>query len=216
MERIIFALDVSRMNDAKRLVRQLANSVGCFKVGLQLFIKEGPDIFNMIKDNSPADIFLDLKLNDIPSTIEKAVEVVASHRVKYVTVHPCPGVNSFRSMNIEVLAVTNLTSLPPSTNTFCNATWAYETHCAGVICSGWDAFRIKKRFGTELKIVVPGIRPDWHKAEDDQLRTVTPKQAIREGADMIVVGRPIRTAHDPREAAFRILNEISEVGNDSN
>ena len=116
-DKLIFALDVSSRKEAKEYVKQLEGSVGCFKVGLELFIKEGPDILKMIKKHSSADIFLDLKLHDIPATVQKALDSASAHGVRFITVHSCEGkamlktAGEMHSRGLNVLAVTVLTSL---------------------------------------------------------------------------------------------------------
>ncbi|GJL78545.1 MAG: orotidine 5'-phosphate decarboxylase [Nitrospinaceae bacterium] len=252
-ERLIFALDVPDRKNAEKYVKQLQHSVGCFKVGLELFVKEGPDILKMIKENSSADIFLDLKLHDIPATLSRALISAASHDVKYVTIHLEEGEtlrkipSEVKDAKLEVLAVTILTSISEedlerfSIDYIRNkkrkrfnksieneeslgsglskleeivierAIQAEVSDCAGVICSGEEVEQIKLYFGNNLKAIVPGIRPDWSQVgNDDQSRITTPKQAIDLGADLIVVGRPIRDAKDPKEAAGRILDEVSQ------
>jgi len=231
-KRLIFALDVPDRKEAERIVKQLAGSVGCFKVGLELFIKEGPDILKMVRDNSSADIFLDLKLHDIPATVQKALASASAHKVRFITVHSCEGqamlkaAGEMRSSGMEVLAVTVLTSLseeelpglgfkPGLTLhqlALDRATLAERAGCAGVVCSGKEVAGIKAQCGTDLKAVVPGIRPAWSAVgKDDQSRITTPGQAIERGADLIVVGRPIRDAKNPKEAADRIVDEILQT-----
>lgn len=251
--RLIFALDVPNRKDAEAYIKKLAGSVGCFKVGLELFVKEGPKILEVVKEHSKADIFLDLKLHDIPATLSRALISTASHaknyNVKYVTIHLEEGEalrkvpQEVKDANLEVLAVTVLTSISEEDlerfnleNIFGNikknkdlyensldtetgklekivierVIQAKNSDCAGVICSGNEVNLIKNIF-PNLKTVVPGIRPEWSVVgNDDQSRVTTPGQAIERGADMIVVGRPIRDAEDPKEAADRILDEISQ------
>lgn len=255
-KRLIFALDVPDRKEAERYVKLLKGSVGCFKVGLELFVKEGPDVLKMVKDNSSADIFLDLKLHDIPATLSRALISAATHKVKYVTIHLEEGEalrkipQEVKDANLEVLAVTVLTSIseedldrfdlkhikknilkkrdPLDISTDIGnpldsglskleqivierVMQAKVSGCAGVICSGEEVSFIKGAF-PDIKAVVPGIRPAWSAvARDDQSRITTPGQAIERGADLIVVGRPIRDAKDPKEAADKIVDEISEA-----
>ncbi len=229
--RLIFALDVSDRNKAREYVKKLEGSVGCFKVGLELFIKEGPEVLQAVRDNSDADIFLDLKLHDIPATVQKALDSASAHGVRYLTVHSCEGsamlktAEEMRSRGMHVLAVTVLTSLSqkelPALGfregltlhqlTLDRAALAKEVGCFGVVCSGNEVAGIKAQCGPDFKVVVPGIRPEWSEIKrDDQSRITTPGQAIERGADLIVVGRPIRDANDPREATDRILEEIAQ------
>ena len=228
--RLIFALDVSGKKEAKHYAKVLEGVVGCFKIGLELFISEGPDIVKMIQDQSAANIFLDLKLHDIPATVRGALRSAKKLGVQYITIHSTEGeeiletAQEVKGSGLEVLAVTVLTStsasslaslgiredINASALVLDRATRAQNSGCAGVVCSGEEAKLVKSKCGGDFKIVVPGIRPEWARVSgDDQNRIATPSQAIEDGADMIVVGRPIRDANDPREAAQKIIEEIS-------
>ena len=227
---MIFALDVPGKKEAKHYAKVLEGVVGCFKIGLELFISEGPDIVKMIQDQSAANIFLDLKLHDIPATVRGALRSAKKLGVRYITIHSTEGeeiletAQEVKGSGLEVLAVTVLTSTSASSLASLGiredinaaalvldrATRAQNSGCAGVVCSGEEAKLVKSKCGGDFKIVVPGIRPEWaHVLGDDQNRIATPSQAIEDGADMIVVGRPIRDANDPREAAQKIIEEIS-------
>jgi len=231
--RLIFALDVPGVDEAVSFVKQLDGSVGMFKVGLELFIKEGPAVLIAIKDHSDAEIFLDLKLHDISITVERSVKSLLKHPVRFLTVH-CSGgetmlqaaVHSAGDSGLQILGVTVLTNLGPDDHreelgyrkgltltdlAVTRAEMAEKAGCAGVICSGLEVAAIRKNF-QNLKTVVPGIRPiENNLSGNDQKRVITPKQAIQAGADYLVVGRPIRNADDPKEAAQRIVQEISEA-----
>ena len=228
--RLIFALDVPGKKEAKHYAKVLEGVVGCFKVGLELFISEGPDIVKMIQDQSAANIFLDLKLHDIPATVRGALRSAKKLGVQYITIHSTEGeeiletAQEVKGSGLEVLAVTVLTSTSSSSlaslgirediNTAAlvldRATRAQNSGCAGVVCSGEEVKLVRSKCGGDFKIVVPGIRPEWARVSgDDQNRIATPSQAIEDGADMIVVGRPIRDAKDPREASQKIIEEIS-------
>lgn len=227
---MIFALDVPGKKEAKHYAKVLEGVVGCFKIGLELFISEGPDIVKMIQDQSAANIFLDLKLHDIPATVRGALRSAKKLGVRYITIHSTEGeeiletAQEVKGSGLEVLAVTVLTSTSASSLASLGiredinaaalvldrATRAQNSGCAGVVCSGEEAKLVKSKCGGDFKIVVPGIRPEWASVSgDDQNRIATPSQAIEDGADMIVVGRPIRDANDPREAAQKIIEEIS-------
>ena len=227
---MIFALDVPGKKEAKHYAKVLEGVVGCFKIGLELFISEGPDIVKMIQDQSAANIFLDLKLHDIPATVRGALRSAKKLGVQYITIHSTEGkeiletAQEVKGSGLEVLAVTVLTSTSASSLASLGiredinaaalvldrATRAQNSGCAGVVCSGEEAKLVKSKCGGDFKIVVPGIRPEWARVSgDDQNRIATPSQAIEDGADMIVVGRPIRDANDPREAAQKIIEEIS-------
>ena len=211
------------------MVKLLQNSVGCFKVGLELFVREGPDILKLIKDHSSAEIFLDLKLHDIPATVRGALRSVAKLGVKYITIHSTEGEailetsKEVKDSGLEVLAVTILTSmgetqlhdlgsnLKVGDVVLDRAFRARQSGCAGIICSGEEIALVKQKCGDIFKVVVPGIRPEWSQiASDDQKRITTPRKAIQAGADLIVVGRPIRDAVDPEKAARKIVAEIEE------
>jgi orotidine-5'-phosphate decarboxylase len=229
-DRLIFAMDVSGKKEAEDYAKMLEGVVGCFKVGLELFIREGPDIVKMIQGQSAANIFLDLKLHDIPATVRGALRSAEKLGARYITIHSTEGeeildtAQEVKDSGLEVLAVTLLTSTSASSLASLGiredinaaalvldrATRAQNSGCAGVVCSGEEAKLVKSNCGSDFKIVVPGIRPEWACVSgDDQNRIVTPSQAIEDGADMIVVGRPIRDANDPREAAQKIIEEIS-------
>jgi orotidine-5'-phosphate decarboxylase len=229
-DRLIFALDVPGKKEAERYAKMLEGVVGCFKIGLELFISEGPDVVKMIQDQSAANIFLDLKLHDIPATVRGALRSAEKLGVQYITIHSTEGetiletAQEVKDSGLEVLAVTVLTSTSASSLASLGiredidaaalvldrATRAQNSGCAGVVCSGEEAKLVKSKCGGDFKIVVPGIRPEWARVSgDDQNRIATPSQAIEDGADMIVVGRPIRDAGDPREAAQKIIEEIS-------
>ena len=230
-DRLIFALDVPDKNEAQRLVKLLQGSVGCFKVGLELFVKEGPDILRLIKDYSSAEIYLDLKLHDIPATVRGALRSAAKLGAKYITIHSTEGEailetsKEVKDSGLEVLAVTFLTSMHKSQLqnlgfekkiklsdlVLDRARRAQQSGCAGVICSGEEISLVKQKCGSDFKVIVPGIRPEWSQISlDDQNRIITPGKAIEAGADLIVVGRPIRDAKNPDEAAQKIISEIGD------
>jgi len=231
-DRLIFALDVPVRKEAERFVKILDGLVGCFKIGLELFIREGPDVVKMIQDHSAANIFLDLKLHDIPTTVRGALRSAEKLGVRYITIHSTEGetiletADEVKDSGLEVLAVTVLTSTSVSSLASLGirddinaavlvldrAVRAQNSGCAGVICSGEEAKLVRQKCGEGFKIVVPGIRPQGSDvAGDDQSRIATPAQAIEDGADLIVVGRPIRDAKDPREAAQKIIDEIQSI-----
>jgi orotidine-5'-phosphate decarboxylase len=231
--RLIFPLDVPDVGEAARLVALLGDHVGVFKIGLELFVAAGPSVVERIGGLTSAGIFLDLKLHDIPETVRRAVRALPRpDRVTFLTVHCDPGllaaVMEEVSPPTRVLAVTVLTSLD-STQLFAlgigpelaaepvklvlrRAALAVEAGCHGVVCSGREVGAVKRQFGDKLLTVVPGIRPDWSGVgQDDQRRVTTPYEAVRDGADYIVVGRPIRDAADPRKAAARIVGGIERA-----
>jgi orotidine-5'-phosphate decarboxylase len=227
---IIFPLDVPTVKDAARYVDLLSDCVGLFKVGLELFIQAGPEIIRMIQSAGSAEIFLDLKLHDIPMTVERAMGRVADLGVKFATVH-CG--ESSRMLEaavagggsaVGVLGVTVLTSTSSEEIAEAGfkdslssdmaalvrkrAQMANAAGCAGVVCSGHEVKMIKETFGKDFCAVTPGIRPAWQAGNDDQRRIVTPADAVKNGSDYLVIGRPIRDAKDPAEAARRVADEI--------
>jgi len=234
MNYIIFPLDVPSLAKARYFVELLAGHVGMFKVGLELFMKEGPEVVRMIRKTGANRIFLDLKLHDIPETVQRAMAAAADLDVSFVTVHCGESVKMLEAAvkgcggKTGVLGVTVLTSIGSedirsagfqeqfSRNmqmlVLKRAAMAKNAGCKGVVCSGHEAGIIKKEFGRDFLAITPGIRPKWETAGgDDQKRIMTPAQAIRNGADYLVIGRPIRDAEDPVLAAEKVALEIEEA-----
>ena len=224
-ERLIFALDVPSRDKALTLVDRLAGHVGCFKIGLELFIAAGPDLVREVTARAP--VFLDLKLHDIPATVSRAATVAGQLGARYLTVHADEGGQALAAAveaapQTGILCVTVLTSISEDElrNTGYDlglaelarrrAALARQKGCRGIICSGQEAAKLRPAVGAGLLIITPGIRPLDGEAAD-QRRIVTPAQAIRQGADLIVVGRPIRDAPDPAQAADRIVEELAAV-----
>ncbi len=236
-ERIIFPLDLPTLDTALEYVESLKESVGLFKIGLELFISAGPEAVKAVKAAAPGcGIFLDLKLHDIPATVTNALSSASVLGVEFVTVHCDDGgpllkaaveaaassEGSGSGKGLGVLGVTVLTSMSaeamveagidsnrfaaPSELVLHRAAIAREAGCAGVICSPLEAREVKKA-NPYLLVITPGIR-SADAPPDDQRRTATPYEAISAGADYIVVGRPIRNAADPVEAAALIAGEI--------
>jgi orotidine-5'-phosphate decarboxylase len=233
---IIFPLDLATVDEARRYVELLADHVGLFKVGLELFIRSGPEIVRFINSAASAGVFLDLKLHDIPATVFRAMEGIADLGVYFATVH-CgetqkmleAAVSGSRGA-VRLLGVTVLTSVSAedveaagyrseyypdlSGLVLKRARMAQKVGCAGVVCSGLEAMKIKKQIGADFITVTPGIRPSWAaEKKDDQQRVTTPAQAVNNGSDYLVIGRPIRDAADPREAAGRVADEIEDALN---
>jgi orotidine-5'-phosphate decarboxylase len=230
---LIFPLDVSTRQDALKYVGILKDDAGLFKVGLELFISEGPQILKSIRERTQAGIFLDLKLHDIPATVTRAFLSASGYGPEFVTVHCDAGEGVLKEVadknpgRTKILGVTLLTSLN-SRNlemlgykeeytrdllkfVILRARIAREAGCHGVVCSGQEVAAVKREL-PDLIAVTPGIRPAWSVVgKDDQKRIVTPADAVRNGADYIVVGRPIRDAKDPAEAARKVADEIESV-----
>ncbi len=231
---IVFPLDLPTYDQAMAYVDLLQDYVGVFKVGLELFVSEGPRILKSIRNAGDAGIFLDLKLHDIPATVKRAFMAASHYGPEFVTVHCDEGEDILRSVaennpgNTKILAITVLTSLNQkklaalgysekytkdlSALVMLKAGMAKAAGCHGVVCSGLEVSMIKARFGNELIAITPGIRPAWSVVgQDDQQRIVTPAEAVRNGADYVVVGRPIRDAKDPSDAAKRVAEDIGSV-----
>ena len=234
-ERIIFPLDCQTLEEAEYYVTLLKGYVGLFKIGLELFVRVGPEALKRIRAISGVDqknIFLDMKFHDIPETVRGAYRAASIHGASFVTVHCDEGRRLLETVAKEdisgtrVLAVTLLTSLDrdslielgyspdmtPGKIVLRRAEIALNAGCDGVVCSGLEARAIKDRFGADFIVVVPGIRPSWSLVkDDDQRRIITPAEAMRNRADYVVVGRPIREASDPVAAAIKIAEEIDGV-----
>ncbi len=217
-DRIIFALDVPSLEQADKYVKLLAPHVGLFKVGLELFTAEGPGVVHKVLE-AGNQVFLDLKLHDIPKTVERAMSVLAGLGVRLTTVHTTGGKEMLRAAvegaqgKLGVLGVTVLTSEGGDPETISarvleRALLAKEAGCAGVVCSGKEAHTVRQAVGQDFFIVTPGVRMADDNSKDDQKRVVTPGKAIANGASHIVVGRPIRDAQDPVAAAKAIAGDM--------
>ncbi|MBX7079023.1 MAG: orotidine-5'-phosphate decarboxylase [Nannocystaceae bacterium] len=226
-ERLIVALDVPSADVAFDVAGRLSGHVGMFKIGLELFVAEGPQVVRRMRELAPdVDIFLDLKLHDIPNTMRGAIRSVRTLGVKFVTVHAGSGTAHLAACVEEagdavgILAVTVLTS---QDDVACRqaghtraldelvemrAVCAREAGCAGVVCSGRELGRVRA-VAPKLARVVPGIRPAGADLGDQQ-RVMTPARAVAEGATHIVVGRPILQAEDQAAAADAIVRELAQ------
>lgn len=237
-DRIILALDVDTLDEAKQLVNDLRDYVGIFKVGLQLFTAVGPEIVKFIHDEG-AQVFFDGKFHDIPNTVEKAATNIVKNGATFFNVHAMGGSKMIsaaikaaketsKNYNLPkpiVLGVTILTSLGQEMITeelkitkniheYVGelAALAKESGLDGVVSSAADVPNIRKYCGEDFVIVCPAIRPLWA-ALDDQTRVVTPTDALKAGADYLVIGRPITNAKNPKEAAKKVLDEVTEALN---
>jgi len=227
-EKLIVALDVSSAAAAQKIVAAVGDSAFTYKAGKQLFTAEGPQIVRDLVA-SGRQVFLDLKYHDIPSTVASAVREAAKLHVSMLTVHASGGgrmlraaVDAARNMNptLMVLAVTVLTSLDDSDlekmgvrgkvvdQVLRLSALAIADGCDGVVASAQEATELRNELDGEFLIVTPGVRPAGM-GRGDQVRVVTPAEAIAAGATHIVVGRPITQAADPAAEARAILGQIS-------
>ncbi len=226
--RIAFALDYPTLGEARAGALALRGHVGVVKVGLELFIKEGPAAF-AVAGECGADLFADLKLHDIPETVERAVGSVAASGARFVTVHAAGGASMLARAverarrdtdgRLTVLAVTVLTSLddadlgaqgidaPAADHVLRLARLAFGAGVRGFVCSPAEVRALRTELGPDVTLVTPGVRPAGASA-NDQKRVATPADAVADGADIVVVGRPIRDAQDPVAAARDIADDI--------
>jgi orotidine-5'-phosphate decarboxylase len=226
-DRLIFALDVPEADRARALVEQLGDSVTFYKVGLELMMAGG--YFELIDWLLERDkkVFTDLKFFDVPATVGRAVARLASRGVTFATVHGNQSIMEAaaeaKGDSLKILAVTVLTSLDRGDLddlgfdcdvgqlVLSRARRALEAGCDGVIASGLELPAMRSTIDRRLLVVTPGIRPVENRPADDQKRVVTVEQAFTDGADHIVVGRPIRDAADPRAAAEAIQASIDRT-----
>ena len=231
--RIIFALDFPQLSDARAFADRLGEGVGVLKVGLELFIASGADAVTSTRSKHP--VFLDLKLHDIPETVERAVFRAADLGASIVTVHASGGSEMLKRAakvgadhGIAVAAVTVLTSLDESdlaangindsvaTHAVRLARIAFENGIRAFVCSPKEVKAMRAALGHDATLITPGVRLKDDvtrnlaetKPKDDQKRVATAEDAIRDGADYVVVGRPIRDAADPIAAASELAHEI--------
>ena len=229
------ALDFGRLNEALDMARSLAHSVGMFKINIQLFTAEGPEAVRQIGALGP-EIFLDLKYHDIPNTVAGAVSAAAElPKVRLLDLHATGSEAMMRAASealahkgpdrTKLLAITILTSLSqpdlrrvgiggtPGSRALSLAKLAKRCGLDGVVASPKEVRQIRRGCGRDFLLVVPGIRPAQagQKRQDDQARIATPAEAIRAGADYLVVGRPITAAANPLSAAQEITEEIASA-----
>ncbi len=223
-DKIIVALDVANKDRALDLVEELRDQISFFKIGLQLYTAEGPEMVRTVLGTG-AKVFLDLKLHDIPNTVAKAVESAGSLGVQMLTVHLSGGAEMVRAAvaarksDVSVLGVTVLTSATKETlgetgisgsvddQVLRLAKIGVKNGVDGIVASPKEIKMLRAEFGGKIRIVVPGIRPSWS-AAGDQKRTMTPREALDAGADYLVIGRPIIADQNPREAVEKIMAEL--------
>ena len=223
-DKIIVALDVPTKVAALDLVDQLREQISFFKIGLQLYTAQGPEIVRAVLAKG-AKVWLDLKLHDIPNTVARAVESATYLGVHMLTIHLSGGsemiraATAARTNNISILGVTVLTSATEQTlreigiadkvddQVLRLAKLGVEAEIDGVVASPYEIKTLRRQFGDKIKIVVQGIRPIWAEP-GDQKRFMTPRRALEAGADYIGIGRPIVAHRNPQEALKKILQEI--------
>lgn len=235
-KKIVLALDVETIEEAKKLVDELSFYTGTFKVGLQLFMRYGLEIIKYILSKN-SNFFLDVKLHDIPNTVKKASENIVLNGANFFNVHASGGIEMMKAaregadyaaqkLNKKppvILGVTILTSISQdiiknefeidkdvSDFAIRLAYLARKAGLDGVVASPVEVERIKKELGQDFKVLCPGIRPVWS-LKDDQKRTATPSNTLKRGADYIVLGRAVTKAKNKIEAMKKIYEEIREI-----
>lgn len=235
-DRIVLSLEVPDLKQAENLVKQLKDYVGIFKIGVHLFIAEGPKIFEMIQ-NEGAKVYYDGKFNDIPNTVAKAGASLTRRGIRIFSLHISGGSKMLKAcveachkeselLNIDpptIVGITILTSIGQKTlATELGIPGITQDHCVrltkiaqksgldGVVVGGCDLKFIRKNCGDDIIIVTTGIRPAWANI-NDQRRVLTPKEAIEAGADYLIVGRPVTQASEPLSAIKLIIDEIEEA-----
>ena len=225
--RLIVPLDVPSVDEARALIDAIGDAATFYKVGLELFAGgEGMTLARELKA-AGKQVFLDWKLHDIGTTVQRAAAVLAGSGCDFLTVHGEPqvmasAVRGRGSSPLKILAVTVLTSLndddlaemgyPTTTRALVERRihQAIAAGCDGVISSPHEAALARSIGGRDFLVVTPGVRPDWS-AKNDQARAATPQDALRAGASHIVCGRPITAANDPNAAALRVAGEMAQV-----
>mgnify|MGYP003977402917 FL=1 len=223
-ERLIMALDVPSIGEAQALVEELGDSVVFYKVGMELFMSG--DYFGFIEWLKEQDkkIFVDLKFFDVPATVGRAIKALSQRGVDLATIHGNDAIMEAAARDkgdLKVLAVTALTSLDRGDLddlgfqcdikdlVLSRARRALAIGCDGIVSSGLEAPMIREEIDHRLLVITPGIRPVDNRVDDDQKRVVSVEQAFQNGADYIVVGRPIRDAQNPKAMALKIQSQIA-------
>ncbi len=224
-ERLIMALDLPSIAEARNLVETLDDSVMFYKVGMELFMSG--DYFGFIEwlKQQNKKIFVDLKFFDVPATVGRAIKALSLKGVDFATIHGNDAIMEAAVASkgdLKVLAVTALTSLDRGDLNdlgfqcdveqlvLSRAKRALEIGCDGIISSGLEVPMIRKQLEHQLLVITPGVRPVDNRPADDQKRVVSVEQAFQNGADYIVVGRPIRDAENPKAMAEKIQYQITE------
>jgi orotidine-5'-phosphate decarboxylase len=223
---IAVALDAPDAETAARWARAVTPHVAVVKVGLELFCRSGPSIVDSVRGGSGAELFLDLKLHDIPNTVAGAARSVARLKPRYLTVHASGGADMVRAAvesaeGVTIAAVTVLTSMsddvleavglagPPIDAVRRLATLAVGAGAGALVCSPHEVAAVRSEVGSGVVLITPGVRPAGADAQD-QARVATPEQALADGADLLVIGRPITGAADPGAAAAKIAAALPQ------
>ncbi|MAM02703.1 MAG: orotidine-5'-phosphate decarboxylase [Myxococcales bacterium] len=229
MNRVIIPLDVSSVSGALALVDQLGDEADFYKIGFELYTRGGLEVVRELVSRDKR-VFLDIKLHDIPNTVARAVEAASDLGVDLLTLHASGGQRMMeaaaeaRSGHLKLLGVTVLTSMTTDEmasvwgrkislvrdEVFRLANLGKEAGLDGIVSSALEASWIRQKLGPSFLIVTPGIRPAGSNS-DDQNRVATPKEAVRSGADFLVIGRPITQADDPSSAFAAVLKEVEEA-----
>ena len=225
---IILAVDTNSLETAKRWIDATRESVDIYKLGLEFYLTFGADGIRAISDEFDVEIFLDLKLHDIPKTVSSATSSVASLNPKFLTVHASGGSAMISAAvtaapHVGITAVTILTSLseddlfrigfahPALESAVALAELATTAGAQAIVCSPLEIAAIRAVVSPDVKIITPGVRPSGTEGHDDQMRTMTPQAALQQGADFVVIGRPITGAWiDGAEAMGEAARKISE------
>jgi orotidine-5'-phosphate decarboxylase len=221
---IAVALDTPDREVAARWANAVTPYVAVVKVGMQLFYRVGPEIVDVVRGASRVGLFLDLKLHDIPNTVAGAAKAAARLKPQYLTVHASGGRDMIKAAadaapDVVIAGVTVLTSLgeadleaigvagPPTDAARRLAVLAVSSGARGLVCSPREVKALRAEVGPDITLITPGVRPAGAEAQD-QARVATPEQALADGADLLVIGRPITGASDPGSAAARIVSAL--------
>ncbi len=221
---IAVALDAPDLETAARWAQAVTPHVAVVKIGLELFCRTGPSVVETVRGGSGVDLFLDLKLHDIPNTVAGAARAVAKLKPRYLTVHASGGPDMVRAAvesapDVTIAAVTVLTSLsaevlaavglagPPLDAVRRLAVLAVGAGAGALVCSPQEVAAVRAEVGPGIILITPGVRPVGADAQD-QARVATPQQALADGADLLVIGRPITGAADPGAAAAEIAASL--------
>ena len=222
---VAVALDAPDLETAARWAQAVTPHVAVVKVGLELFCRTGPSVVDVVRGGSGVELFLDLKLHDIPNTVAGAARSVARLGPRYLTVHAVGGPDMVRAAveaapSVCIAAVTVLTSMTPQTLDAVGlagppldavrrlAALSVEAGARALVCSPQEVAAVRAEVGVDVVLITPGVRPAGADLQD-QVRVATPQQALADGADLLVIGRPITGAADPGAAAAALAAELT-------